>query len=77
MAISKETAQEDLAFMRALVSEDGGWERGFGLVYGAAGILYGLQCLINGWMLMAEVAAPSAVWLAVGTVPTLCSRRLR
>lgn len=71
MAISKETAQEDLAFMRALVSEDGGWERGFGLVYGAAGILYGLQCLINGWMLMAEVAAPSSVWLAVGTVPTL------
>ncbi len=71
MTLNAETAQDDLAFMRALVSEDSGYERGFGLVYGAAGLLYGLQCLINGWMLMAAVTAPAAVWMAVGTVPSI------
>ena len=71
MAISKETAQEDLAFMRALVSEDSGYEKRFGLIYGAAGILYGLQCLINGWMLMAGINASSAVWIALGIIPTV------
>ena len=71
MTMNADTARDDLAFMRALVSEDRNYERGFGLVYGAAGVLYGLQCLINGWMLMAAVSAPAAVWMALGTVPTV------
>lgn len=71
MTITPETAQEDLAFMRALVSEDSGYERPFGVIYGAAGILYGLQCLVNGWMLMAGVNASSTVWMALGIVPTI------
>lgn len=71
MIMNAETARDDLAFMRAIVSEDGSYERGFGLVYGAAGVFYGLQCLINGWMLMAAINASTAVWLTVGFLPTV------
>lgn len=71
MTITTQTAQDDLAFMKAIVTEGSSYERGFGLVYGAAGLLYGLQCLINGWMLIAAVAAPTWVWLALGILPTV------
>lgn len=71
MSLNPQTAQEDLAFMRALVSEGGSFDKSFGVIYGAAGLLYGLQCLINGWLLMSGFAAPSAFWITLGTLPTV------
>lgn len=46
--MNPETARDDLAFMRALVQPDEGWQRGFGEVYAAAGACYGGQMIMHG-----------------------------
>ncbi len=69
--IDQKTAEGDLAFMRALV-EDGGFDnRGLGINYLAAGLLYGLQCFLNGALLIWEIEASPLVWMAIGFLPTI------
>jgi hypothetical protein len=46
--MNTDTAREDLAFMRALVQPDEGWQRGFGEVYAACGACYGGQMIMHG-----------------------------
>lgn len=71
MSLDPETAREDLAFMRALVDESPTSDRSTGIVYGAAGLLYGLQCLLNYVLLAGHVPASQTVWLAIGILPTV------
>lgn len=40
-------ARDDLAFMRTLVAESRPFARSFGIIYAAAGTLFGLQCLVE------------------------------
>lgn len=71
MTIEQTSAEGDLAFMRAIVEERGSHDRSFGINYAAAGLLYGVQCLLNGWLLLGEIEAPAMVWLAIGILPTV------
>jgi hypothetical protein len=41
------TAQADLAYMRALVADQGRSQMAFGLIYLAGGLIYGAQLLVN------------------------------
>jgi hypothetical protein len=63
-------ARADLAFLRAIVEEEGSLAPGFGPIYMAAGLLYGLQCLANYILLLDLFKAPELVWLFVGVAPT-------
>ena len=71
MTIEQTSAEGDLAFMRAIVEESGPHDRSFGINYAAAGLLYGVQCLLNGWLLLGEIDAPTMAWLAIGILPTV------
>ena len=71
MTSDQQNAKDDLAFMRAIVSETGNEGRSFGLIYLAAGILYGLQCVLNFILLEGVLPASQLVWLVVGIVPTV------
>ncbi len=71
MTLDPKTAEADLAFMRALVEDDGSHSRNFGLIYMFAGVLYGLQCFAN-WALMVSASEVSPlIWMAVGWGPTV------
>lgn len=70
MTIDSKTAENDLAFIRAILDEDAGYDRNFGINYFAAGLLYGIQSLANGLLLIFEINAPTLVWLAIGILPT-------
>jgi hypothetical protein len=52
------SAQDDLAFMCALVERPGNFQRSFGEAYFAAGLCYGVQMLLH--------AAQGAGWIAGG-----------
>jgi hypothetical protein len=54
------SAQDDLAFMRALVERPGNFQRSFGEAYFAAGLCYGVQMLLH--------AAQGAGWIADGPI---------
>ncbi len=66
------SAQEDLAFMRALVERDGRpAQAAAGRVFVVAGLLYGAQCLAQ-WAGVAGLVAPALVLnLWVGLGPTV------
>jgi hypothetical protein len=68
---ARDSALEDLAFMRALVAPDDRWQRQFGRIYGLAGICYSVQTVLH----MGQFAGlvPSAGWPApvVGWGPTI------
>ena len=73
MADTKENAKEDLAFLREMARESEAANEGtaFGIIYCAAGVLYGLQCILN-YILMTYFASSSALaWILVGTLPTV------
>ncbi|MCI5045645.1 MAG: hypothetical protein MRY72_13190 [Aquisalinus sp.] len=71
MTIDQKSAEGDLAFMRAILEENDTYDRTFGINYFAAGLLYGLQCLANGILLLGAIDAPTWVWLAIGIMPTV------
>lgn len=70
MSIDSKTAEADLAFMRALVEDDGSHNRNFGFTYLIAGVLYGAQCLLNWALLVSAAQVPGYVWMLVGWLPT-------
>ena len=61
------SAQEDLAFLRALVQSSGGMQKPFGQLYLAGGLCYGAQLLLSAldsgvlWPRLAAVSIPIAV----------------
>jgi hypothetical protein len=66
-----DSARDDLAFVRALVSEGGQAQSSLGEGLLAAGICYGVQCLLQWAMLVSNWKAPPLVGLAVGVLPTV------
>lgn len=71
MTLNSETAQQDLAYLRALVDEPQLYNKAFGLNYLAAGLLYGAQCALNGLLLAFRIDAPTFVWMLIGFLPTV------
>jgi len=71
MTIDPKTAESDLAFMRALVADDGSHNRNFGYIYLLAGLLYGAQCLLNWALLISDAEVSPLIWMAVGWLPTI------
>ena len=65
-----ESARDDLAFVRALVTEGGQAQASVGEALLAGGLCYGLQCLVQS-LFAFGVAAPGWLQLAVAIGPTL------
>lgn len=65
-----ESARDDLAFVRALVSEGGQAQKSLGEALLAGGLCYGGQCLLQ-TIPAAGVDLPLAYHLTVGITPTL------
>lgn len=65
-----ESARDDLAFVRELMSESGQVQSSLGQALLAGGACYGVQCLIQA-LFAAGVQVPTAVHLAVGILPTV------
>lgn len=65
-----ERARDDLAFVRALVSEGGQAQASLGRALVAGGLCYGLQCMAQ-WLFALGVPAPDWLQLAVGALPTV------
>jgi len=70
MTLDPQKAESDLAFMRALVADDGSHNRSFGYVYLMAGLIYGVQCFLNWGLLVTDAQASPLVWLLIGWGPT-------
>jgi len=65
-----ESARDDLAFVRALMSESGQVQDSLGQALLVAGACYAVQCLIQA-VLATGVQVPVAVHLTVGILPTV------
>ncbi len=66
-----EKAREDLAFMKSLVAGDSPAFYETGLIYGAAGLLYGVQCVINWADLAYGWNMPPLAAMINGFLPTV------
>jgi hypothetical protein len=66
-----ESARDDLAFMRGLVSERGQFQATAGELFLWAGLLYGLQCVGNFLAIVGVVSLPPIGHLVLGFGPTL------
>jgi hypothetical protein len=64
-----ESARDDLAFVRALMSESGQVQDSLGQALLAGGVCYGVQCLLQA-ILATGMQVPFAVHLTVGILPT-------
>jgi hypothetical protein len=65
-----DSARDDLAFVRALVSEGGQVQSSLGQALLAGGVCYGVQCLLQA-LFATGIQVPTAVHLTVGFAPTL------
>ncbi len=65
-----ESARDDLAFVRALVTEGGQTQATLGEALFGAGLCYGIQCVLQ-FVFAAGLDAPGLVQLAVGVLPTV------
>jgi len=71
MASDLETARDDLAYMRSLVSGSGPMQATMGEVFVWAGALYGAQCLLH-WLQTLHLAPEEGLGaLAIVVVPTV------
>lgn len=70
MSDPTESARDDLAFVRALVSEGAHAQASVGEALLAGGLCFGVQCLIQS-LFAFGVAAPGWLQLSVAIVPTL------
>lgn len=69
--MNTDTAREDLAFLRALVQPDEGWQRSFGQTYAAAGLCYGVQIILHGLQGLRLMPGDAATSTVVGLGPTV------
>lgn len=65
------SAQDDLAFMRALVERPGNFQRSFGEAYFAAGLCYGVQMLLHAAQSGGWIADGPTIGLTIGLAPTV------
>lgn len=72
MNADTQTAQQDLAFLKALVSNDGGANiRGMGLAFAVAGLIYGVQFALHGLQLFGQIPSGTALSLTIGFGPSV------
>ena len=71
MSTKTPSVQDDLAFMRALVEGGGAIPAAFGETYLAAGLIYGLQILLQSPQAFGLPALPPLAGLIVGIAPTI------
>lgn len=64
MAVTSQSAQADLAFMRSIIENDGRPQLTLGVAYLAGGLLYGLQCLFHVGQIAGVIAWPDIANLA-------------
>lgn len=70
-ARSPEAWREDLAFMRGIVAAGEETMRPLGAAYFAAGLCYGIQCLLSGMRMLEWIGGGGEVDLAIGVLPTV------
>ncbi len=68
---SEDTLANDLAFLKGLVGEGSRAEMSGGIVFLGAGIIYGVQCLIQWINLMGWIHLNGPGNIAVGALPTV------
>ncbi len=71
MASDLETARDDLAYMRALVSSTERMQKTIGEVFFWAGLLYGAQCLLHWLQTLSLAPQEGRAALAIVIVPTV------
>jgi hypothetical protein len=71
MNADPKSAQDDLAYMRALVDAPGNFQRSFGEGYFAAGLCYGAQMLAHAAQTMGWLPGEGPVALLIGLGPTV------
>lgn len=71
MTDPSQSARDDLAFVRALVSEGGKVQTSAGEALLAGGLCYGLQCLAQWALMVSGWPAPPIVHLTAGFLPTV------
>lgn len=73
MTITPESAGDDLAFLRRLMSSDdnAAWRRGFGTIYGLWGIVFGLALLPEWARWSGYVDLPENYWLWTAAIVTV------
>jgi uncharacterized membrane protein (UPF0136 family) len=69
-SVSPQSAQDDLAFLRALLKSGDGLQKPLGEGYFTAGLLYGGQMLASAAQLLGWLPQTSAWGLAIGLGPT-------
>ncbi len=70
-SLTPESAQEDLAFLRALVRTGDEFQLQFGEVYLAAGFCYGVQMILSAGQTLGWVPGGQPLSLLIGFGPTL------
>jgi hypothetical protein len=70
-SMNVDSARDDLAFLRALVAPDDGWQRQFGRIYSAAGFCYSAQMIGHAFQLAGLFPNEGPAALALGVGPTL------
>jgi hypothetical protein len=68
--IDQKQASEDLAFLRAIVEERSASFKQTGLIYGAAGLLYGAECLTSWLDIRGTIALSNTGHLIAHILPT-------
>lgn len=63
--------RDDLAFMRGIVAAGEDSMRSMGGGYFAAGLCYGIQCLLHGMRMLAWIPGDSRVDIAIAILPTI------
>ncbi len=65
-----DNAQNDLAFLRALVNEGPKTQVSAGFLFIVAGVAYGIQCLLFWLQMTLKLEWPPLMWPVVGFAPT-------
>lgn len=69
--MTPDDARDDLAFIKALVAPDDGWQQQFGRIYFAAGVCYSTQLLLHAGQLLGVVSSAPVPSLVIGWLPTV------
>lgn len=69
--MTPDSARDDLAFIKALVAPDDGWQQQFGRIYFAAGVCYSIQMLLHVGQLLGRVSTAPVPSLIIGWGPTV------
>ncbi|MFL9841219.1 hypothetical protein ABS767_09615 [Sphingomonas sp. ST-64] len=71
MTDPSQSARDDLAFVRALVTEGGAVQGSLGQALLAGGLCYGIQCMVQWGLYISGWQAPTVVHLTAGILPSV------